>query len=98
MATRPKSKAAISSWAVSFAPRQTVPALAFWCKHDLFRKPIPTFRDHALSADIEGRDGSHVDKLRIIGGKRHDLNRAIKPDQHWTDHGGAAKLHQHLGR
>src|SRR5215472_2319581 len=52
----------------------------------------------ALGADIEGRDGGHIDELGIVGRKRNDLNRAIEPYQHWADHGGAAKLHQHLGR
>ena len=36
--------------------------------------------------------------LRVVGGERHDLHRAIEADQERADHGGAAKLHQHFGR
>src|SRR5689334_43730 len=63
-----------------------------------FQSGLPTFRHHALTADIECGDRGHVDDLRIVGPKRHDLHRTIESDQHRTDYSGAAKLHQHLGR
>src|SRR5579863_7006442 len=48
-------------------------------------------------ADVIGGDRRHVDELSVVRRQRHDLYRTIEPDQHRTDHGGAAKLHQHLG-
>jgi hypothetical protein len=34
------------------------PALSFRFARDLFRKPVPTFRDHALRSDARGGDGT----------------------------------------
>src|SRR5262245_28569569 len=50
------------------------------------------------SAHVERRERGHVDELGVVGRERHDLHRAVEPDQDRTDHGRATQLLQQLGR
>jgi hypothetical protein len=56
-------------------------------EHDLFRKPVPTFRDHALARRGERRHiGGMVDK-RPKG--KHDPSQ--RSTQRWENEGGAIR-------
>src|SRR5947209_12580292 len=62
---------------------------SFLFEHDLFRKPVPTFRDHALELELalrHARDRAAHRGLRIILRVELDLPRLLgageKLDQH----------------
>src|SRR5262249_51168317 len=50
------------------------------------------------AADAVGRECRHVDEIGILRRQADDLHGAVEPDQQRPDHGGAAKLLDHLGR
>src|SRR5437588_4154772 len=56
------------------------PALAYLVEHDLFRKPVSTFRDHALFPDAVGTLRQRVDAIEPFarGDVKHALVRSAE--------------------
>src|SRR3984893_1238215 len=72
---------------------------ALLSEHDLFRKPVPTFRDHALALVGLGNDKRPIDlvfRLRRVGGRDSHFRDG------WLQHvfvggGGTAPAGKRLG-
>jgi hypothetical protein len=53
---------------------QTASRSIYLAEHDLFRKPVPTFWDHALTAQIGARLWRSMMQLSLV---------PDRPDRHW---------------